>query len=693
MQLQDILYSQGFGTRRICAGLIQQGYVQVDLGGGLVALGGNRQVTCNASTLTVGGVIGDGGSAYSLTKAGVGTLTLSAASTYSGNTFINAGTLALSGSGALASSSLISLAGGATFDVSGRTVAATLGSGQTLQAGGSTISATLATTTGKGLTLASTSPLQFTAFKPVGSGGAVPLTLSGVGTLTLGASTPVTITVANGGTALTAAGSPYKLIAKGASGSVATLPGGTLTVNGDGANGTASLSISNSELYLVITGSSLFTTTALALTSGNPIYGSSNGLTFTATVKTNGVTAGNATSNFVFSVDGVPVATNIMSGGFANYTTPSNLVVGSHLITAKYSGDANYKPSTNTLTQPVNPLPVGLTGTRAYDGTTNAVYDILTITNLLGGDSVFLVAGSAGLAGASIGVQAIVSPNTLTLGGAQAANYTVTGLTGSVLITKTSSSLLLTSSSQPGGWQQPITFTASVQNNGLPASDATGSVTFLSNGVPLCTNNLVAGTTFSLTTTNLPAGTNLITAWYSGDLNYFGSTNALNQIVLLPQTNNVTFSNSLVSLTIGTNGTVTSVIRSDTGAQMNNNSKGWYIYRGQNSTSISLNHMVALNASQLMLWSSNGQYRAIVSVTNNSRYLKVALVNVANNPQTGGLDGNWPGYAVALSVTTSSAADGWTLNTVPLDYMVDLNVFAGHTSSLTSNPLVFWPYA
>jgi 16S rRNA pseudouridine516 synthase len=29
MQLQDILYSQGFGTRRVCAGLIQQGLVQV----------------------------------------------------------------------------------------------------------------------------------------------------------------------------------------------------------------------------------------------------------------------------------------------------------------------------------------------------------------------------------------------------------------------------------------------------------------------------------------------------------------------------------------------------------------------------------------------------------------------------------------------------------------------------------------
>ena len=30
MQLQEILYSQGFGTRRVCAGLIQQGYVTVE---------------------------------------------------------------------------------------------------------------------------------------------------------------------------------------------------------------------------------------------------------------------------------------------------------------------------------------------------------------------------------------------------------------------------------------------------------------------------------------------------------------------------------------------------------------------------------------------------------------------------------------------------------------------------------------
>ncbi|WP_440108790.1 16S rRNA pseudouridine(516) synthase [Acidovorax sp. BL-A-41-H1] len=38
MQLQDILFSQGFGTRRVCAGLIQQGWVSVSSPGHPVEL-------------------------------------------------------------------------------------------------------------------------------------------------------------------------------------------------------------------------------------------------------------------------------------------------------------------------------------------------------------------------------------------------------------------------------------------------------------------------------------------------------------------------------------------------------------------------------------------------------------------------------------------------------------------------------
>ncbi|MBM4156596.1 MAG: PEP-CTERM sorting domain-containing protein [Lentisphaerae bacterium] len=73
----------------------------LDLGTGAVTLGGNRIVTVAGSTLTVGGAIGDGGANRSLTKLGTGTLLLSGANTYGGNTTIQTGTLTIASTGAL----------------------------------------------------------------------------------------------------------------------------------------------------------------------------------------------------------------------------------------------------------------------------------------------------------------------------------------------------------------------------------------------------------------------------------------------------------------------------------------------------------------------------------------------------------------------------------------------------------------
>ena len=96
--------------------------------------------------LQISGVISANGLnetyAGALTKAGAGTLALSAANTYPGNTTIKAGTLALSGSGSIASSPVITVgdagSSGAVLDVSGLTSGAhtgdwTLGSSQTLK--------------------------------------------------------------------------------------------------------------------------------------------------------------------------------------------------------------------------------------------------------------------------------------------------------------------------------------------------------------------------------------------------------------------------------------------------------------------------------------------------------------------------------------------------------------------------------
>lgn len=74
----------------------------LNLGTGTVALGAaTRQVTVNASTLTVGGVISGTNSAAGLTKAGTGTLSLDAANTYTGVTTVSGGVLLLNNANAL----------------------------------------------------------------------------------------------------------------------------------------------------------------------------------------------------------------------------------------------------------------------------------------------------------------------------------------------------------------------------------------------------------------------------------------------------------------------------------------------------------------------------------------------------------------------------------------------------------------
>ena len=53
MQLQDILYSQGFGTRRVCAGLIQQGFVHIYPSNDAVAI---VQYTQSATEIVANGL-------------------------------------------------------------------------------------------------------------------------------------------------------------------------------------------------------------------------------------------------------------------------------------------------------------------------------------------------------------------------------------------------------------------------------------------------------------------------------------------------------------------------------------------------------------------------------------------------------------------------------------------------------------
>jgi hypothetical protein len=194
-----------------------------------------------------------------------------------------------------------------------------------------------------------------------------------------------------------------------------------------------------------------------------------------------------------------------------------------------------YAPGTLT----VNALAVWLTGSRLYDGTATAAASILSVANLVGSDVVTVASGSATLAGADAGVQAIASVGTLALSGPAAGNYTLVGAGGSVTITISGSSLALGSSANPSLAGSNLTFTATVTPDAAASTLPAGDVQFYINGVASGSPVPLSAGVASLSTTSLPVGTDVIVAVFAGDNNFLGSSNSLAQVVqVVPGTPN-----------------------------------------------------------------------------------------------------------------------------------------------------------
>lgn len=108
---------------------------------------------------------------------------------------------------------------------------------------------------------------------------------------------------------------------------------------------------------------------------------------------------------------------------------------------------------------------------------------------------------------------------------------------GTLTVAPISSALALSSSANPAGYLDLVTFTAAVT-----PTNVTGTVTFLNGNTPFSTNSLIAGIASS-SISSLARGTNTITAVYLGDVNFIGSTNSLDQVITnhAPTAPNLTF--------------------------------------------------------------------------------------------------------------------------------------------------------
>ena len=437
--------------------------------------------------MTILGVIqdannkGTNGFNTSLVKTNANTLTLSGNNTYSGVTTVSGGTLLVNGS--IGTNSVTVVNSGTVMGGSG-----TIGGNVTYGSG------TLAT-----------------------NNEGSPLTISGSLTLnnnTLKVATPSALGAGD-----------YTLITynpTGSSGSFNSTP--VISGAGLAANTTGTIIAGGGLVKLHVVLNTQPTTLALDSSLNASTYGQT--VTFTAAIQTNSVTAGNATSNVVFSVDGTPVTTNSLSSGQATYVT-SVLTVPSHTISAIYVGDANYLPSTNSLTQTVSQAPLGITANntnKTYNGVPFAGGNGVTYSGFVNGENPAVLGGSLSYGGSSQGATNAGSYPVIPLG-ETSANYAISYTNGTLTISPASTSVGAASTNNPSGYRDAVAFTAT-----LPAL-ATGDVVFSTTNGPISTNLVTGVTTTSLSITNLPRGTNVITVAYLGDVNYLGSTNTLEQIV------------------------------------------------------------------------------------------------------------------------------------------------------------------
>jgi subtilase family serine protease len=144
----------------------------------------------------------------------------------------------------------------------------------------------------------------------------------------------------------------------------------------------------------------------------------------------------------------------------------------------------------------------------------------------------FLLANGGNVSGVTSNVLTFTAATTNNSG-----NYTLTvtnifGAATSHVATLTvnliSPVMAVTSSKNPSGFKDPLIFTAS-----LTPTNAAGIIQFLTNGTPFDVEPLLAGVAVSTNPAlaELPRGTDLITAIYSGDANDLPVTNTFAQIV------------------------------------------------------------------------------------------------------------------------------------------------------------------
>jgi hypothetical protein len=270
------------------------------------------------------------------------------------------------------------------------------------------------------------------------------------------------------------------------------------------------------------------------------------------------------------------LATLTLVNGSASFTT-SALTAGNHNLTVLYGGNADYAGTTSTVfVQTVNkattfnqlnvsPSPATAGQTVTLTATLEAVAPAGgipqgTVTFRDGSTTI----GTARLSAAGV---ATLQTSTLSIGthSLSAIWYGDSNNVGSAsaVVSETIDSIsnlttttLIASNPNPSSYGQAITFTAMVAGAG---GTPTGMVTFLDGTTKIGTGTLINGQA-SFTDANLAAGNHSITAAYSGDSYFVGSTSTALAEAVNKATTTTTLAVSPMPGTVGESITLTAVV-------------------------------------------------------------------------------------------------------------------------------------
>jgi streptogramin lyase len=317
---------------------------------------------------------------------------------------------------------------------------------------------------------------------------------------------------------------------------------GSVTLLTDAANSPGVIKLSGTVLSV--------DPTSVTLTSSSNPSGYHLPVTFTAQVSTTG-TSVTGTMKFLDGTTLIGTATLDATGSAS--TTLSTLALGSHTITAVYSGDATNAASTSTaliqivkqtttlaLLSSSNPstvsAPVTFTATLSgFTGTATGTVKFLDgattfgVANLVGGTASYTTLAGSPLTVGAHTITAVYSGDTNNM-------TSQTVLTQTVDQASTLSTVSTSAASVTVG--TTITFTSTVTTTGGPLP--TGSVTFKDGATILGAGNLDTAGNAIFSTSTLAPGSHPITATYAGDTNSVASTStALNQTVVQVGTSTV----------------------------------------------------------------------------------------------------------------------------------------------------------